>query len=237
MSGLGAGRRDWVWAFGRGGVGNGGWRKQQEPDTASQRLLLEGAHTWRDGMACRAFPTPNAHCPVRIRLSSSSRTASPRCHAREPRRTRRRPRRMRVRSRSSPKRATEDDPAAQSATTSTRRWTASARSCPPELRTWKSRSTSASTGWSSRSMSASVPSRIGFRPSVTGSTPWTRRCLRQFVWLVGIQVTVPVAVVGALLTALLRQRQARGGSVNAGAQYRTLWKYSFFSPVGSRLVD
>ena len=27
---------------------------------------------------------------------------------------------------------------------------------------------------------------------------------RQFVWLVGIQVTVPVAVVGALLTALLR---------------------------------
>ena len=193
MSGLGAGRRDWVWAFGRGGVGNGGWRKQQEPDTASQRLLLEGAHTWRDGTACRAFPTPNAHCPVRIRLSSSSRTASPRCHAREPRRTRRPPRRTRVRSRSSPKRATEDDPAAQSATTSTRRWTASARSWPSELRTWKSRSTS-----------ASVPSRIGFRPSVTGSTPWTRRCLRQFVWLVGIQVTVLVAVVGALLTALLR---------------------------------
>ena len=60
---------------------------------------------------------------------------------------------------------------------------------------------------------------------------------RQFVRLVGIQVTVLVAVVGALLTALLRQRQARGGSVNAGAQYRTLWKYSFFSPVRSRLVD
>ena len=40
---------------------------------------------------------------------------------------------------------------------------------------------------------------------------------RQFVWLVGIQVTVLVAVVGALLTALLRQRQARGGSGECGS--------------------
>ena len=40
---------------------------------------------------------------------------------------------------------------------------------------------------------------------------------RQFVWLVGIQVIVLVAVVGALLTALLRQRQARGGSGECGS--------------------
>ena len=149
-----------VWAW-----GSGKWRMEETAGArhsvpkapARRRSHLEG---W-DGVsgvpnAKRALPRP--HTPLLVFAHSQSALPCPGA-------TRRRPRRTRVRSRSSPKRATEDDPAAQSATTSTRRWTASARSWPPELRTWKS-----------RSMSASVPSRIGFRPSVTGSTPWTRRC-------------------------------------------------------------